>query len=132
MGGACGIGLATATGLQRFGARVLIGDIDQSAVKEAGTRLALEFGKPWQRHPLLGDSADLDEIPKWTKYRDDCRRRTCGGLAHARLPLLHECALGFRRSSTVGCLCTANGFGGTEVSPPIYNRKYVRLRSAGY
>lgn len=55
MGRACGIGLATATGLQRFGARVAIGDIDQSAVKEAG------------------------------------------GRAHARLPLLHECALGFRR-----------------------------------
>src|ERR1700677_3989217 len=102
MGGACGIGLPTATGLQRFGARVLIGDIDQSAVKEEGTRLALEFGKRWQGHPLLGDSADLDEIPKLTKYRDDCRRRTCGGLAHFFFPLLEDPALGFLSPSTVG------------------------------
>jgi short-subunit dehydrogenase len=42
-GGARGIGLAIATAVQGLGAKVAIGDIDESAVREAGSRLGLEF-----------------------------------------------------------------------------------------
>jgi short-subunit dehydrogenase len=42
-GGARGIGLAIATALHGQGAKVAIGDIDESAVKEAGSRLGLEL-----------------------------------------------------------------------------------------
>jgi short-subunit dehydrogenase len=41
-GGARGIGLAIATILQGLGGKVAIGDIDESAVKEAGARLGLK------------------------------------------------------------------------------------------
>ncbi|HEY2503255.1 MAG TPA: SDR family oxidoreductase [Mycobacterium sp.] len=41
-GGARGIGLAIATVLQGLGGKVAIGDIDESAVKEAGARLGLK------------------------------------------------------------------------------------------
>jgi short-subunit dehydrogenase len=43
-GGARGIGLAIATALHRMGAKVAIGDIDESAVQEAAARLGLEIG----------------------------------------------------------------------------------------
>jgi NAD(P)-dependent dehydrogenase (short-subunit alcohol dehydrogenase family) len=41
-GGARGIGLAIATALHDLGAKVAIGDVDEAAVNEAGSRLGLK------------------------------------------------------------------------------------------
>ena len=41
-GAARGIGLATATAVQRLGGKVAIGDVDEAVVHEAGSRLGLE------------------------------------------------------------------------------------------
>ncbi|MEO3759979.1 SDR family oxidoreductase [Mycobacterium sp. B14F4] len=63
-GGARGIGYATARTLHRLGARVAIGDIDEVAVKAAGTDLDIAF------HARL----DVTDRQSFTAFLDDVER----------------------------------------------------------
>jgi NAD(P)-dependent dehydrogenase (short-subunit alcohol dehydrogenase family) len=64
-GGARGIGLATAAALHRLGAKVAIGDVDEVAVKEAGTELGLE----------LYAKLDVTDHESFEAFLDDVERQ---------------------------------------------------------
>jgi short-subunit dehydrogenase len=61
-GGARGIGLSTAAALQARGARVAIGDIDESAVKDTGSRLGLPLYRRLDVTDRRSFTAFLDDV----------------------------------------------------------------------
>lgn len=64
-GGARGIGLATATALQALGAKIAIGDIDETTVKESGTARDFDvYGK-----------LDVTDQPSFEGFLDEVERR---------------------------------------------------------
>jgi short-subunit dehydrogenase len=63
-GGARGIGLAIATALHGLGARVAIGDIDEAAVQDAGSRLGLEICCGLDVTDRLSFTSFLDVVEK--------------------------------------------------------------------
>jgi NAD(P)-dependent dehydrogenase (short-subunit alcohol dehydrogenase family) len=64
-GGARGIGFATATALHNLGAKVAIGDVDETKLKESGTALGLDvYGK-----------LDVTDPESFSSFLDDVERQ---------------------------------------------------------
>ncbi|GAB2717008.1 SDR family oxidoreductase [Nocardia thraciensis] len=63
-GGARGIGLATATALQTLGARIAIGDVDETAVKESGTARDFDYYGPLDVTDQQSFEGFLDEVER--------------------------------------------------------------------
>ncbi len=63
-GGARGIGLATATALRKYGAKIAIGDVDEAAVKESGTAQDFEYYGPLDVTDAQSFANFLDEVER--------------------------------------------------------------------